>query len=268
MTICSPLCSPRYTPSSMSSPGGFAHRGSLRASMSLPLPPQVLLQIMESSGPWFLVRWAFAQRREAKTPALPGSCVTWYLPPLILVHVGVVQATQITPPHPYPPLVVTIPSPLVDEVWSLALEVGVMRACSCHVRGLSDCKTKGRLVCTRIRSVDNHDTIFSQYRYEVIPGENFINEKKRDASYDTMRLFAVKDQDIKHWKCVIFCLFNFITYMITYEEIQDNIDMPKIQHHIYKEVCCCGVYYQMPLGVTSMCYLCKKMEDNEAKRFF
>ena len=56
-----PFCLPQPAPGSLSAPGGFSCRGSLCDSMSLPRPPQSVLQILASSGPWFLVRWIFAR---------------------------------------------------------------------------------------------------------------------------------------------------------------------------------------------------------------
>ena len=97
--VRSPLCSPCPAPRSMSAPGGFSSHGSLHAIMLLPLPLQVLLRIMESSGPWFLVGWIFARGREARSPSLPGSCVSCFSLPLLLGYAGTIKATPL-PPSP------------------------------------------------------------------------------------------------------------------------------------------------------------------------
>ena len=92
VTFCSPLCRLLTVPMFLWTPGGFSRHRSLHASVSLPLPPRVLLQIMALSGTWFLVWWLFAQGKEARAPSLPGSRAPWSLIPLLLGYAGVVQA--------------------------------------------------------------------------------------------------------------------------------------------------------------------------------
>ena len=102
---CSSLCFPRPAPRSLSAPGGFVCRRSLHAYVSLSCPPRVLLQIMASSGPWFLVEWVLPQGRESSAPPLPGSLTSWFSLPPLLGHAVAVPATRLPPS----PLVVMIP---------------------------------------------------------------------------------------------------------------------------------------------------------------
>ena len=61
-TVHSPLFHPRPSPRSLSAPGGLTRHGSLRASMSLPRPPRVLLRILALSSPWYCCRVDFRVR--------------------------------------------------------------------------------------------------------------------------------------------------------------------------------------------------------------
>ena len=63
--------------------GEFPHHGSLRVSVSLPLPPPGLLLIFASSCPWSICWWIFTEMREARAPPLPGSCASWSSLPLL-----------------------------------------------------------------------------------------------------------------------------------------------------------------------------------------
>ena len=148
VSVLSPLCRPRPAPRSLSSPGGFTCCRSLRASVSLNLPPRVLLGILKFPGHWFLVRWLIGQGRDARAPPLPGNRKPWSSLTLLLVHAGAVPATRLPTPPPLPPLhppcVVVILYPSVEEVWGVALYVGVLRAGNCHGRGCLVSKTEGR----------------------------------------------------------------------------------------------------------------------------
>ena len=66
---------------------------------------------------------------------------------IFMEKISTVQAIRIPPP-PFPllssPLIVMIPSLLVDEVWGLSQEVGVTHAWISHSRVCSYCKTAGR----------------------------------------------------------------------------------------------------------------------------
>ena len=139
MPVCFPLFRPQPAPRSLSSPGGFTHRGSLRVPVLLPRPPWVLFWILALSGTWCSLG-GFS--RNGKRPrglhslsvALPGPCYPCYL---------AIPAPFRLPPPP-PPLFVMIPSLSVEEVWGVALEFGISHDVSSHGRGCSACKTESR----------------------------------------------------------------------------------------------------------------------------
>ena len=81
---------------------------------------------------------------------------------------------------------------------------------------------------TRLMPVENHSTIFSQYRYEVMTDGKILHKKAIYYSCTTMCPFNIHDKDIIHWKFVLHFFLNCTTDKISYEETQDNIDMPNI----------------------------------------
>ena len=95
LTVRSPLFRPRPAPSSMSTPGEFARRGSLCAYVPLPRPPLFFFQILGSSGPWFCCRVDFRARARGQ-----GASTPWQLLALALAYeVVVFQPRTVTPPH-------------------------------------------------------------------------------------------------------------------------------------------------------------------------
>ena len=84
-----------------------------------------------------------------------------------------------------------------------------------------------------------------------------FNNKSIHAAYSKMCPLNIKDKYISHWKCIIFYCSNFPPVKKPYEETQDNIDMPNIKYHIYKEVANYAIHGQIPLDVTSWCDLCQ-----------
>ena len=112
VTVCSPLCQPRPAPRSLSSPGGFSCRGSLRVSVSMPLPPLVLLQFFASSGFGVLFGCLFAKRQAAKAPPLPRSRAPWSSPPATWPF----RRRSVYPP-PSLPLLPPHLSPLSHPLW-------------------------------------------------------------------------------------------------------------------------------------------------------
>ena len=86
--------------------------------------------------------------------------------------------------------------------------------------------------------------------------------KSKHDAYATVFPFPVKGIDIPHWKYVLY-FYSPPPSIILYKDTQDNIFMSNILYHIYKEVGLCTLHYQIPIGVTSRCYLFLSMKDDE-----
>ena len=103
-----PLFRPCPSPRSMSSPGGFARRGSLCFRVSPVIPPYMFPCLLESSGVWFLSGGQYFVRERGQ-----GAFTPWqFLAPVLDPPLGCTSAVQTTPhPSPLPtPLFVLIPS--------------------------------------------------------------------------------------------------------------------------------------------------------------
>ena len=86
----------------------------------------------------------------------------------------------------------------------------------------------------RIRYVVNSGRPFSHYIYDIMPDIKNLHQKSRNDVYITMCPFPIPYKYIPHCKCVICCFSNFTPVGLTYEETQDNSDMPNTKCHIYK----------------------------------
>ena len=106
--LCSPIYPPRPAPGSLSYPDRFACRGSLCASVSLPCPPCVPLQIMASSGPWSCCWVDFRVRARFQ-----GTSTPWKSRALVLSPPSTwTFRLRSDYPHP-PPSFLPLPPPLV-----------------------------------------------------------------------------------------------------------------------------------------------------------
>ena len=103
-----------------------------------------------------------------------------------------------------------------------------------HIKWLEP-NSFGRL---RIRYVYNSGRTISHYIYDIISDIQNLHYNSRNAVYITMCTFPISYKYISHWKCVICFFSDFTPVELTYEETQDNIDMPNTRCHIYKEFGC------------------------------
>ena len=132
-----PLCHPRPAPSYLSSPGGFAHHGSVCLPCSPTFPSQIdppnpiIFQFFVSLLGVFLRTGKRLGRLHSLEIARPFPCS-----PLLLGHTGSVQATRL--PHPPTPCSID-PTPIGRRQWGVSLEVGRTHAGRIHCRGWLAC---------------------------------------------------------------------------------------------------------------------------------
>ena len=119
--VAPPLPPSSFTQVPVSS-GGLPIVGHSVSLVSPPLPPCVLLQLLEYSGSWFLYQVAvFVRGQGARTPPLPGNRPPW---------------------SPWPPC--HLDPICIGWRWCvISLEIVFMRACWCHQRVWLAWKTEG-----------------------------------------------------------------------------------------------------------------------------
>ena len=145
--VRSPPFRPRPAPRSLSAWGGSSVAGPSTSPCPCLSLPDLFSESWHRPVLGIVIRWVFAKRREARVSPLPVSRAPFPSLPFLLVHAGIVQANRL--PTPFPslplPLFFVIPYPSVEEVWGVALGLGVKGAYSSHGRGCSVGKTEGQV---------------------------------------------------------------------------------------------------------------------------
>ena len=118
--------------------------------------------------------------------------------------------------------------------------------------------------CTRLTYIDNREMRLSYNMDEFMLDGSILHQKSINSEHNTLCPCPIQDKDIPHGKYVIHCFLSLPPAKISYENNQDNIDIPNIKYHIYKGFGHYKGHGQIPLCVTSRCDFYHKIEDDQA----